>query len=111
MTGVSEAYVEAVNAVASRVPERPLPNGINAIDTDDWHLALNASNEPHEHEGSPIGPYCLFARHKTYFILCILDPGGGAIGGGMPESEFIEQMKAIAASAPTQPPQRAGEGG
>lgn len=92
---VPEAYYAAVEAVASKVEQRPLPHGINEIEAGDWKLALNASGQPIEHDGGNIPPWSVLAQHKVYFVIALLDPGGGTIGGGMPEDQFIADMQAI----------------
>lgn len=96
MTGIAEAYYETVSAIAAGIAERPLPDGINVRDTEDWHLAVNVGSEQRDHEGTPLRPYEALARHKQYLVLAMFGPDGGMIGGGMPEGEYIEQMRALA---------------
>jgi hypothetical protein len=95
MSGVCEAFAEAVGAIARQSKTTPLPKGVTAVETPEWKLAVNASLEPVEHDGSPLGPYEVRAEHRKYFVIAVFDPNGGAIGGGLPENDFIEQMKAI----------------
>jgi hypothetical protein len=96
MSGVSEAFVEAVGAISRYSNLKPLPAGVTAIETTEWKLAVNASLKATDHDGSPLGPYEVRAEHRDYLVIALLHPNGGMVGGGMPEDEFIEQMKAIA---------------
>jgi hypothetical protein len=97
--GVAEAYYATVQAIAAGTTARPLPDGINVRETDDWHLAVNVGNDSREHEGAALRPYEAMARHKETVILAMFGPDGGVIGGGMSEDEYIEQMRAIGAPA------------
>jgi hypothetical protein len=103
MEGLCEAYVVAMEAIASRIPERPLPPGINEVEAGDWTLAVNVSGKPLPYSGADLSPYEVMAKHNVYFVLAGFGPRGGIIGGGMPETEFIEQMRAIAAQTSKDP--------
>jgi hypothetical protein len=100
MGGVSEAFVAAMNAIASVIPERPLPKGINVARVGNWVLTLNASAAPIEHDGQELAPFTILATHNDYLIICVLAPDGGIVGGGMTEGEFIEEMKALTEQVP-----------
>ena len=95
MTGVSEAYFEACMAVGRLLKIKPLAPGLSVVETEEWAFGVNNSKEPVKHEGVDIEPFELVARHKVYLLFAVMGPAGGMIGGGMPEDEFIAQMKAI----------------
>ena len=97
--GLSAAFVAAMDAIAAHIPERPLPPGLNQVEAGDWKLAVNASREPVAFEGAELSPYTINASHKVYIVICLLDPSGGIIGGGMTEDEFIAEMKKLAVPA------------
>jgi len=99
VSGVCEAFAEAVGAIARQSKTIPLPKGVTAVETPEWKLAVNASLQPVDYDGSPLGPYEVRAEHSQYFWIAVFDPNGGVIGGGLPEGDFIEQMKAISPEA------------
>jgi hypothetical protein len=92
---ISDAYYEGVAAVVAAAGLRPLPKGVTAVEAGDWELAVNNGREPIDHDGSPLGAWELRAVHKVFLVIVILNPVGGCLGGGMPEDEFIAQMRAI----------------
>lgn len=91
--GVCEAYCEAVETIASKIEQRPLPQGINVVEAGDWKLTLNASRDEVEHDGGTIPPWSVLAEHQEYLLIAMLDAAGGAIGGGMSEEQFIADMR------------------
>lgn len=95
---IAEAFYEAMNAIAARVPERPLPQGLVEVETEKWRLALNTTGDVLEWEGEGCGasvpPYTIAAVHKEVIQMAMFDAGGGTIGGGMTEDQFIDEMKA-----------------
>ena len=97
-TPLSLAFYEGVAAVARVVGITPLPSGLNAAKVGSWQLTLNASNEPLTKEGSevPIPPFNLLAEHDKYFVIALIGPDGGCIGGGITEDQFIADMQATA---------------
>jgi hypothetical protein len=99
---LSLAYVATMEAIGTAIPDRPFPPGLNRVELGEWTLTANASGEELKRDGSSIAipPYSILAEHKVFCVICILDPGGGMIGGGMTEDEFIEQMNSLATPSP-----------
>jgi hypothetical protein len=93
--GLCMAFYEAVGAIVALAGVTPLPPGISAVETEDWSLVVNNGREPAEHDGGEVGPWAVHASHKDFLVVAIFNPVGGAIGGGMSEGEFIDQMRAI----------------
>jgi hypothetical protein len=65
MSGVSEAFYEAVCAVGRELGVKPLPNGLNTAQIGSWTVHLNTSSEPvhvsdgawqHDPRPRPLGP-------------------------------------------------------
>lgn len=100
MSGPAIAYVAAVTALSTVIPERPLPAGINRGQVGDWSITLNASREPIKVDGQPdpLGPWTLFAENSKYFAFAIMDPTGG-MTGGISEDEFIADMQRLGGDA------------
>lgn len=99
MSGICEAFYEAVETVGTLIGQKPLPKGINHIEAGDWKLTLNSSGEERELDGGNIPPWYVLAEHKEYFVIALFGPYGGNIGGGMPEDVFIQQMRDLRASS------------
>lgn len=97
MTGASIAFAAGVAAVAHKAGVSPLPAGITTVEAGDWTLTVNNSAEENrpQPDRDPIGPWTLLAENNRYFVIAIMDPTGGAVGGGMTEAEFIDQMNAL----------------
>jgi len=93
--GPAIAWVEAVGAVARLVGEVPLPRKMITVENGDWKLTLNNSGELHAlADGTELDKYDCLAEGKIYFSFAIVSPAGGCIGG-MPEDQFIAEMKAM----------------
>lgn len=93
---ISQAFYSAMEAIASVIPQRPFPPGLTTVEAGDWKLTVNSSGEEQDHGGTKLPPWSVLAEHKVWFVICVLDPNGGCIGGGMTEDEFIRQMDEIA---------------
>jgi hypothetical protein len=94
--GISEAFTVAVEAIAKIAGVKPLPSGVTSVEAGDWTLTINASKDEVRHGEMDLAPYTVFANNKVYLAFALISPIDGAIGG-MPESEFIDQMRALAA--------------
>ena len=93
---LSEAYLLTMEVAAARAPSIPLPPGLTQVETADWRITVN--NGSAEIGGIP--GFNLCAEHKTYFVIALLGPAEGCIGG-MTEDEFIDRMRAFGAEGET----------
>jgi hypothetical protein len=107
MTGISEAFYEAVQTIAAVAKATPLPSGLTQVEAGEWDLSINVSKTDIEKDGFSFPPYTVIAQHRKYLIISAIGPDGGMIGGGMTEGEFIQQMKTLRADpnpSPQGPP-------
>jgi hypothetical protein len=94
MSGVSEAFYEAVCAVGRELGVKPLPNGLNTAQIGSWTVHLNTSSEPvHVSDGAEVAPYNISATNNEYLAVAAFGPDGGMIGG-YTEAQFIDDMRA-----------------
>lgn len=99
MSGVSIAFVMAVDVIARTFGQTPLPPGLSTAEAGDWELTVNNSPEPATYGEQELQPWDMFARNKRYLAFGIFSPVGGVIGG-MPEDQFIADMEALGAKVP-----------
>jgi len=96
-SGPALAWVEAVNAAARIIDVVPLPKDMVSAESGDWKLTVNVTGAPCEMadgSGTTLQPFDIFAQSTKYFVFAILSPSGGCIGG-MPEDDFIAEMKSL----------------
>lgn len=99
MSGVSIAFVMAVDVIAQTLGTTPLPPGINTAECGDWKLTINNSREQAAHGDRTLDPWDLFVENTKYLAFGILSPAGGMIGG-LSEADFIQEMEALGAKVP-----------
>ena len=93
-TLVTAAYAAVVEALATVVHERPM-RGLHIGKVGDWTITLNASRDPVMHDGEEVSPWSAKVASDRYFVVAILNPISGMVGG-MPEHEFVAEMEAFA---------------
>lgn len=94
--GPAEAWYEAINAISRMINVQPLPKEVLVAENDDWKLTINLTSDAIKVEQSELRRFEILAEGKKYLCFCILGPGGGIVGG-MPEDQFIAEMKALSA--------------
>ena len=102
LSGLSELYAElgkwAFAEGARNLHEHP---GLWTAETPDWKVEMNGHRE--DVDGLPFATFRL--THKRYVLVAMVDPAGGTILGGTPntEAEMIELFRSAALSKSEEP--------
>jgi hypothetical protein len=95
---ISTAFYVAVAALAA-ANGAPLPAGISEAVVGDWKLAVNNGKEALPYNGQSLEPFTVYAENTVYIGFALFDAHEGLFGG-IPEDQFIADMKEAGFSDP-----------